>query len=411
MTRTLASRTGRARPPRVALYGHDTCGLGHLRRNLALAEAVRRAPGAPDVLVVSGSPHAQRFARPAGVDLLVLPSVAKGVDGRYRAGALDVPLDDVVDVRTAAAGAALRAWAPDLLVVDKTPGGFHGELSAVVRDLHRAGTRTVLGLRDVMDAPAVARAEWHRDLAGTAVRRHYDEVWVYGDADVHDLRPVLDLPADRTRYLGYLSHGRAPARPVPLPRSGSGRRTVLACVGGGMDGADLTRTLLRTPVPDGVDLVVLPGPVAATALADEVAAALAARPELVVVPFADDAAAWVAEADAVVCMGGYNPVAEVLATSTPALVVPRVRPRAEQQVRAEALARRGLLDTLDPADLSPAAVGDWLARALDGPRPARTGIRLDGLGAVTRRTGDLLAPAPTPLPLPLPTLEGERRAG
>jgi predicted glycosyltransferase len=30
---------------RIALYSHDAQGLGHLRRNLAIAEAVSRTPG------------------------------------------------------------------------------------------------------------------------------------------------------------------------------------------------------------------------------------------------------------------------------------------------------------------------------------------------------------------------------
>ena len=98
-----------SRHPRVALYGHDTCGLGHLRRNLALAAALRAGAARPDVLLITGSPAAQRFARPEGVEIVVLPSVRKDADGRYSAGALDVPLDVVVGLRAATATAA--AWA------------------------------------------------------------------------------------------------------------------------------------------------------------------------------------------------------------------------------------------------------------------------------------------------------------
>lgn len=391
-----------SRHPRVALYGHDTCGLGHLRRNLALAAALRAGAARPDVLLITGSPAAQRFARPEGVEIVVLPSVRKDADGRYSAGALDVPLDVVVGLRAATATAALTAWQPDLLVVDKVAGGFQGELTDALTALRRSGrTRTVLGLRDVLDAPATSRAEWLRDGTGHALDRWYDEVWVYGDADVHDLRQDLHLPrrqADRTRFLGYLADGRRTAGADPLPRRAGTARTVLAGVGGGQDGAHLTRALLATPLPAGTDLVLLPGPFADPAIRTELDAAARTRPDLHVVDFTDSFPDWAAEADAVVCMGGYNTVAEVLATDTPALVVPRTRPRREQLVRARAMAHRGLLDVVE--DPTPAALADWIASAVTGRvdhTAARAGCALDGLGAVARHADELLTSPTVPL--------------
>lgn len=61
---------GAGRRPRVALYGHDTLGLGHVRRNLALAAAISESPCEPDVLVISGVAEAGRFPRIPRVDLL-----------------------------------------------------------------------------------------------------------------------------------------------------------------------------------------------------------------------------------------------------------------------------------------------------------------------------------------------------
>lgn len=389
------------RRPRVALYGHDTCGLGHLRRNLALAAALRASDTRPDVLIITGSPAAQRFPRPDGVEIVVLPSVRKDAAGHYTAGALDVPLDVVVGLRAATATAALTAWQPDLLVVDKVAGGFHGELTGALTALRRTGrTRTVLGLRDVLDAPARSREEWRRDGSGQALDRWYDEVWVYGDADVHDLRHDLRLTppqAGRTRFLGYLADGRRTPDADPLPgRAGRTGRTVLAGVGGGQDGADLTRTLLATPLPADTELVLLPGPFADPAVRAELDAAGRDRTDLHVVDFTDSFPDWAAQADAVVCMGGYNTVAEVLATDTPALVVPRTRPRREQLVRARAMAARGLLDVAE--EPTPTALADWLEAALTGRidhTAARSRCALDGLGAVRRQADELFT---TPLP-------------
>ena len=254
-----------ARRTRVALYGHDTVGLGHLRRNLALAAAMVARPGGPppDVLVLSGAPTAGAFTRPTGVDLVVLPEVGKRSGGGYGPGSLRSGLGTVLDLRSALLGAALAQWEPDLLVVDKVPRGLGGELEPALRALRRRGrTRTVLGLREVLDDPVTARREWQADCSESVVRELYDEIWVYGDPGVHDLTRDIGLPADlraRTRFTGYLSAGRATGGLAPpcVPR---GRDAVLGLVGGGEDGGALARAFAAAPVPEGCTGVLVTGP-------------------------------------------------------------------------------------------------------------------------------------------------------
>jgi predicted glycosyltransferase len=103
--------------------------------------------------------------------------------------------------------------------------------------------------------------------------------------------------------------------------------------------------------------------------------------EVRIVDMVQDVPSHLAAADAVVCMGGYNTMCEVLATSAPAVVVPRVSPRLEQLMRSERFASLGLVSTLHPRLLSP----DILARAvLDVSQQAGTvrvrgGTRLAGV--------------------------------
>ena len=69
-------------------------------------------------------------------------------------------------------------------------------------------------------------------------------------------------------------------------------------------------------------------------------------------------------ASAVVTMGGYNTVCEVLASSAPALIVPREEPRREQLIRARALEDAGAVDVMRDADLDVGALTRWVARAV-----------------------------------------------
>lgn len=374
----------RRRAPRVVLYGHDTMGLGHLRRNLALAAALRAGSDRPDVLVVTGTTEAGRFPRAEGVDLLTLPGIAKDLDGGYRAEHWDVSMGEVVNVRRAVLTAGLQAFAPDLLVVDKVAAGFGGELEGVLGPLRTAGTRLVLGLRDVLDGPAAATADWRRLRTTEMLRTHYDEAWVYGDQTVSDLSLDCRIPPsvrDMLRYTGFLAAGRA-AEPVEPPPVVDGECYVLGLLGGGQDGAELATALAHTDRPEGTALVLVAGPYLPADVRAKLHVAAEADPGLRVVDFSTHAAGWVDGADAVVCMGGYNTVTEVLTTATPALVVPRCVPRTEQLLRARRLSDLGLVDDLHPDDLTPHVLGRWFADAVRRPRTARTGVDLGGLHRV-----------------------------
>ena len=68
---------------RIVLYSHDSVGLGHVRRNLALAHALsNQLPvlTGRDVtgILVSGTALAPGFDVPAGWDWVILPGGGKG---------------------------------------------------------------------------------------------------------------------------------------------------------------------------------------------------------------------------------------------------------------------------------------------------------------------------------------------
>src|SRR5436190_3977542 len=78
------------RAPSVMFYSHDTYGLGHLRRTLALVNFFgSRRPFSQ--LIVTGSPVAHRFPLPAGADYIKMPSVVKVAAGTYASRSLGLP--------------------------------------------------------------------------------------------------------------------------------------------------------------------------------------------------------------------------------------------------------------------------------------------------------------------------------
>src|SRR5256885_1016200 len=94
-----------------------------------------------------------------------------------------------------------------------------------------------------------------------------------------------------------------------------------------------------------------------------------------IVPYVEDSVSAMAAADLVVCMAGYNTLAEVLDLGRKALVVPRAGPSAEQQMRCHLFAQRNLIDVLYPAQLSPQTLAERLLLDLErDDYPSRDGV-------------------------------------
>lgn len=381
---------------RVVLYSHDSQGLGHTRRNLALAHALtrdfRNAGRKVSGVLVTGVAAATRFEVPEGWDWVVVPGIAKGPDG-YEPRHLAVRRKKVLKLRSSVIAAVLRDFRPHLVVVDRHPFGVDHELADGLERLRRKRPfcRVVLGLREVLDQPAAARREWEA-LDLEQVRRSFDEFWVYGDPAIHDPVRTGEIPgglAHLVRHTGYLSLGR----PVRRRTGAAGVPFVVTMAGGGSDGLNVTLTAARAALPPGFEHLIITGP--QMPKEDRAQVETAAGPGTHVVGSVRDALAEIQSASAVVAMGGYNTVCEIMSTTTPALIVPRVHPRREQLIRARGLAGHQLLDFCHPDEFTPRALSTWW-REVAGQDVPRTGVNLDGLATTYDYATELLSrPADT----------------
>ncbi len=395
------------RPLHVALYSHDTVGLGHTRRNLLVAQALTKAFPHINVLMLTGASTSSRFAVPPQVDFLSLPALHKGDNGVYEARAFDMELAELVKLRSRALWATLKVFKPDVLIVDNVPKGASGELERTLRKLRKKGrTRCVLGLRDVLDEPTAVRREWHRAANETAIAELYDEVWVYGVQEVYDLAREYGFSpqlAAKLRYLGYFDQSaRLRVRAADL----SGNRLpegvdpslgemVLCQVGGGQDGEQLALAFAQAQLPIGMYGVLVTGPFMPPEVRERVQT-LAAAGGKKVLNFVLEPTRLLQHASRVVAMGGYNTTFELLSHACSALIVPRVTPRLEQLVRAERLSELGFLDYLHPDNLTPAALVAWLETDPKTPASIREQLDFGAMERLPELFADLLARNPTP---------------
>ncbi len=394
---TPRAATAPARAPRIMLYSHDTFGLGHLRRSRALAEAIIRSDPSASALILTGSPVAGRFAFPSRVDHVRLPGVTKLRDGSYESRTLGLNIEQTTDLRAGLIKATAEQYDPDVLIVDKEPTGFRGELLPTLDLLAEQGrARMVLGLRDVLDEPEVLAAEWARKGGVAATETYYDELWIYGLRSIYDPTAGLDLSAAtraRMHWTGYLrrSVGSA-APPPPQPH-------IQVTPGGGGDGPAMVYLGRGADVQDP-DLspraILVYGPFLSGDTRAEFEARVAQLDgRVTAVGFDSQIETLFAGAQGVVCMGGYNTFCEVLSFDARAVIVPRTVPRLEQHIRASHAEDLGLVRMLDETrdGLTPPAMIRAIRALPAQPLPSQAfadGL-LDGLDYVTRRVALLLA--------------------
>lgn len=377
---------------RVVLYSHDSQGLGHTRRNLALAHSLAaNLPGLTNRkvtgLLVTGESQATRFDSPDGWDWVVLPGISKG-SGGYVPRNLTINQSKLIRLRSQIMEAVLSEFRPHLVVVDRHAFGVDQELISALSDLKKArpGCKVVLGLREILDSPKVARREWDALGSLDRLRGYFDELWVYGDPDIHDPVASGEIPgklASMVRYTGYLATGRQSRR-----RTGTTAKPyVLTMAGGGSDGRAVLLTAAQATVPYGYEHLIVTGP--QMPKEDRVLIEKSAAPGTRVISMVRDGLAEMREASAIVSMGGYNSVCEIMSTNTPALVVPRVHPRREQLIRAESLARHELMDMCHPDRFTPQVLTDWFETVAGTPTP-RHNVDLNGLHTVGEYAAELL---------------------
>ncbi len=368
----------------ILMYSHDTYGLGHIRRTMAIASHLR-APRR-NIIILTGSPLAGRFVIPEQIDFVRIPGMIKKTNEEYLPLSIKINPGHALDIRKNLITTTAKTFQPRLFIVDKEPMGLKKEVLPTLAWIRRSlpQGRTVLGLRDIMDDAGTIRKNWTEKGVYEVLESLYSEIWVYGDRALYDPIAEYDIPdavARKIRFTGYIRRKAIPPRDLESFRQEYGFRTdrplVVVTTGGGGDGGrvmDLFLSMLEAePRPLPFETVLISGPFMPKAKRMEVfrrADALKIKSFL----FFRQMEKMIAAADLVVTMGGYNTLCEILTQGTMALVIPRERPRREQLIRAEAFARHGLVDYIPWSDATPEGIRGKVFAMLETPGPFREAI-------------------------------------
>lgn len=382
----------------ILMYSHDTYGLGHIRRTMAIATHLLDRD--VNILILTGSPIVGRFNIPMGIDFVRMPGMIKQSNTVYLPHSIKVNAKHAIRIRKNIITATAKTFDPHIFIVDKVPLGLKGEILPTLKwfKSKRPDTRIILGLRDILDEAESTRQEWKKKDFFSVLRDLYSEIWVYGDQEIYDPVSEYAIPgdvADKTRFTGYIPRPVPPTKYFQRNPDGGPKKCkyVVVTTGGGGDGyavLDTWLTMLEKYGDLGFKTLMISGPFLAKDLQDQLterARKLGVRH----LTFIKNIEKKLAGADLVVSMGGYNTVCEVLSLKRPTLLVPREDPRKEQLIRAEAMAERGLVDFIRWEALSPELMREKALSILESPQPyldAMNRFSMTGLEVMRSRVAD-----------------------
>lgn len=392
---------------RIAIYSQDGFGLGHMQRTASIAWELYRLRPEASILTFSDSQLGQFFPISPHHDYIKLPSIAKEGPGNWKATHLRMSFPDILDLRKELISNALLHYAPDIFLVDHMPHGAMGELLPALEAMKHFGLKTqnVLGLRDILDSPEVTIERWKVEGAYEVIERFYARILVFGMQDVYDMAEQYQLPEGAVKklfYCGYvanLDHERNAynIRARYLAGASADTRLVVVMAGGGADGYAMMSTLIEA-LPKVLEeqpcvLAIITGPFMPVELIADLERR-AGRLPVHMLEAVTDSTSYISAADLVIAMAGYNTSVEILRNKTPAILIPRAGPSAEQRTRASIFAAKHWVDTIDPDEVTPENLAASISSHLKNPNPRKPSTlpNLSGAAVAARHTLAVLAP-------------------
>ena len=361
----------------VLFWVQHLLGSGHLRRALAVAEAV--AARGMDVTLASGGPP-MPWPPPAGVRLVQLPPV-RSVDHAFSAlvdAAGDRSLEQLLAIRRDLLLDLFERVEPAALLTEMFPFGrraFRHELLPLLSAAAELRPRPLIlsSVRDVLVSKG--RPDRLREMRDLCLAR-YDKVLVHGDERLLPFAATFPHAAELGERIVHTGFVHSPSAEAPTPR----RDAVLVSAGGGAVGQRLLQAALAAR--PHTRLGEAPWRLIAGANLPEAewSRLQEGRAEGVVLErHRDDLPALMGRARVAISQAGYNTVVEALFARARMVLVPFDAPgQDEQQRRAERLRDLGWAELVPEATLTPAALAAAIDRAAARPRPPSRALAFDG---------------------------------
>ncbi|MFC1815359.1 glycosyltransferase family protein [Thermodesulfobacteriota bacterium] len=370
---------------KIFYYCQHVWGVGHFFRSLEICRALAEH----EIILVTGGSRVNS-ALPNHVREVRLPAIM--TDRNYTrlfTPAKGKTYNQVSEERQQLLTAYFKKETPDLFIVELYPFGrkaFRFELDPILKGIRQGSLppcRVVCSLRDILVEKKDPKAYESRVI--NTLNQYFDALLIHADPGLVKLDVTFSRTADiavPVVYTGFVTSKPAPGAGQKLRRRleiKADEVLVVASAGGGKAGAVLLDAVIKSfqllPAVSAHHLHVFTGPYLNEADFEHLQSL--AHNRIKVFRFTSDFLAYLATANLSVSMAGYNTSMNLLATQTPALVLPFSQDR-EQGLRARRLARLGALQVLENDDLDPSRLCAIMETALIQGPPALIPIDLNG---------------------------------
>jgi len=347
------------RVKRILVYTHNSIGLGHAYRTLAVVTGIRKARQDIDFMVLSGSSIPNIFLS-QGIEVIKLPSIRVDLDGRepsmsprYFQG---VDIETLLDLRQHMILDVFDFFRPDVLMIEHHMVGQANELLPLVlkkQVRRRRASNFALayisrGIMKGFTGFQIPLTNPRHGLVSVNIGSLLDFIYVLEDRTVVDVNkaymgsdPELEK---KIRYLGKITnktHEELPPRESALHRMGlQDRPIILVSLGRNGQVYSMTRRLFEAFLAQDINALYQVAVVLDPYMDRETARRLRNDPlgkSVRFYPFLPDLVDLIAHSELVISRAGYNTINEILMTDVKAIIIPEGHGHGEQEERVKSL--------------------------------------------------------------------------
>ena len=372
----------------IFLYVQNLLGIGHLRRAAAISRALAEiglevnfvSGGIPIPNLNVGRAKFHQLPPVRSLDRnfkVLVDETGREIDDRWRQNRCSKLLSLFEETK------------PSIILTELFPFGrrqFRFELIPLLDRVQKAKwkPKIVASMRDIL----VTKPRHDRNVeVSRTLTTYYDKILVHGDKQIITLEETFPLSHEITHLVEYTGYVLNPSISDSKETVGSGE--VVVSLGGGAVGSDTLTKLFkirREKLMDDTRWRFIVGP----HMPEEILHEVKRSPieNTIVERMRPDLPSLINRARLSISQAGYNTVAEVLSSNTPAILVPfEGGDETEQRIRADLLAKRGAVEVVYEDKLDSQTLAKAITRALKDQ--TKTALKIDLKGA--ERTADILS--------------------
>ncbi len=376
------------KPPNIFLYVQNLLGIGHLRRAAAISRALTEiglevnfvSGGIPIPNLNVGRAKFHQLPPVRSLDRnfkVLVDETGREIDDNWRQNRCSKLLNLFEETK------------PSMILTELFPFGrrqFRFELMPLLDRAQEAKWKPqiVASMRDIL----VTKSRHDRNMEiSRTLTAYYDKVLVHGDKQIITLEETFPLSQEITHLVEYTGYVLNPSISDSKETVGSGE--VVVSLGGGAVGSDTLTKLFkirREKLMDDTRWRFIVGP----HMPEEILHEVKRSPieNTIIERMRPDLPSLINRARLSISQAGYNTVAEVLSSNTPAILVPfEGGDETEQRIRADLLAKRGAVEVVYEDKLDSQTLTKAITRALKDQ--TKTALKIDLKGA--ERTAKILS--------------------